>query len=392
MKILQRYILIQLLKVFVLLLSVLTIMLVFLGVFQEAQDNGLGAVQIVQILPYIIPSLLPYTIPSTLLLSVCVVYGRLSGDLEVIATKSAGINPLSLLMPAFLLGIVLAVCSLFLTDRVIPWSVSRMQSIISQALEEIFLDQLRASHLIANTSDGYTISVVDVRGKTLISPIFQFSPKGNSTTTLQAQEATIHFDLEKQVVILDLKNCQIDASNQTSIYFERERREFPLPERITRFNARHVTLQNLRHRIGDIKQKKVQAEIARDVEIAFALATGDFELFSDQRIHDTDVRSTVDERLLNKMNTEIHSRFALSTSCLFFVFLGGPYAISQGKKQFLTTFFLCFLPILLLYYPVALLVMTLAKNGDVDPSWAMWIPNVILFVAGATVLRRVIQH
>jgi lipopolysaccharide export system permease protein len=160
MKILQRYILFELLKVFVLLLSVLTVMLVFLGVFQEAQDNGLGAVQIVQILPYIIPSLLPYTIPSTLLLAVCVVYGRLSGDLEIIATKSAGINPLSLLMPAFMLGIVLAVGSLFLTDRVIPWSVSRMQLIISQALEEIFLDQLRASHLIANNSEGYTISVV----------------------------------------------------------------------------------------------------------------------------------------------------------------------------------------------------------------------------------------
>jgi len=392
MKILQRYILVQLLKVFALLLSVLTIMLVFLGVFQEAQENGLGAVQIVQILPYIIPSLLPYTIPSTLLLSVCVVYGRLSGDLEVIATKSAGINPLSLLLPAFLMGAVLAVSSLFLTDRVIPWSVSRMQSIISQALEDIFLDQLKTTHLVSNTSDGYTISVVDVRGKTLISPIFQFSAAGNSTTTLQAQEATIQFDLEKQVVVLDLKNCAIDASNQTSIHFARERREFPLPERITRFNPRHATLENLHHRIRNMQVEKDQAEITRDVEVAFALATGDFELFATPRIHHVDARSEVDQQLLNKMNAEIHSRFALSTSCLFFVFLGGPYAISQGKKQFLTTFFLCFLPILLLYYPLALLAMTLAKKGDVDPTWGMWIPNLILFVAGATVLRRVIQH
>jgi lipopolysaccharide export system permease protein len=171
-----------------------------------------------------------------------------------------------------------------------------------------------------------------------------------------------------------------------------ERREFPLPEQITRFNARHMTLANIHNRIHEMHVQKTQAEIDRDVEVAFALATGNFEIFSIKNIHQFGESSKIDERLMNKMHTEISSRFALSTSCLFFVFLGGPYAISQGKKQFLTTFFLCFLPILLLYYPVVLLVMTLAKNGDVDPTWAMWIPNAILFIAGATVLRRIIQH
>lgn|GEM_PF-2973380 len=39
------------------------------------------------------------TIPSTLLLSACVVYGRLAGDLEIIATKSAGINLISPFYP-----------------------------------------------------------------------------------------------------------------------------------------------------------------------------------------------------------------------------------------------------------------------------------------------------
>ena len=91
MKLLQRYILGELVRVFLLLVVVLTVMLVFVGLFREAADSGLGLVQILQIMPYVVPSMLPFTIPATLLLSVCVVYGRISGDLEVVAPVLPGV-------------------------------------------------------------------------------------------------------------------------------------------------------------------------------------------------------------------------------------------------------------------------------------------------------------
>ena len=70
MKLLQRYIFSELLRVFSLLVIVLTVMLVFVGLFREATERGLGAVQILQIMPFVVPSMLPFTIPATLLLSV----------------------------------------------------------------------------------------------------------------------------------------------------------------------------------------------------------------------------------------------------------------------------------------------------------------------------------
>ena len=87
MRLLQRYILGELVRVFSLLVIVLTVMLVFVGLFREATDRGLGPVQIMQIMPFVVPSMLPFTIPATLLLAVCVVYGRISGDLEVTAAN-----------------------------------------------------------------------------------------------------------------------------------------------------------------------------------------------------------------------------------------------------------------------------------------------------------------
>ncbi len=85
MRLLQKYILGELIRVFVLVVSVLTILLVFLGAFTKASEDGLGPGEILQILPYLVPSLLPFTIPATMLLTVTVVYGRIAADHEVTA-------------------------------------------------------------------------------------------------------------------------------------------------------------------------------------------------------------------------------------------------------------------------------------------------------------------
>ena len=90
MPLLQRYILSQLFRVFCGVLVVLTILLVVGGVFQEVSRSGLGVFQTLQILPYIIPSLLPFSIPVAVLLTVCIVYGRMAANHEIVAAKAAG--------------------------------------------------------------------------------------------------------------------------------------------------------------------------------------------------------------------------------------------------------------------------------------------------------------
>ena len=44
----------------------------------------------------------PYTIPVSLLFSVTVVYGRLAGDNEIIAVKTAGLSVMTVLWPTLL--------------------------------------------------------------------------------------------------------------------------------------------------------------------------------------------------------------------------------------------------------------------------------------------------
>ena len=64
---------------------------------------------IVHLVPYVIPSTLPYTIPVSLLFAATVVYGRLAGDNEIIAVKTAGLSVWTVLWPTLFLAIVLSV-------------------------------------------------------------------------------------------------------------------------------------------------------------------------------------------------------------------------------------------------------------------------------------------
>lgn len=392
MRLLQRYILYELLRIFASLLSLVTVLLVFVGVFREMSESGLGPFQALQILPYIVPSLLPFTIPATLLLTITVVYGRLSGDREITAAKAAGINVLSLLWPAFFLAAVLSVCSLILTDQVIPWAVTNIRRTVTAAMEDIFLDLLRSQHQVTNRERGYSITVMDVEGKRLIRPTFQYTPPGREPVTVQAQEANLEFDLDEQQVILHLDRGHIDIPGHRRMWFDEEERPFPLPHRVEKPKPRHRSIAPLREDMQELRDRLRRRQQRRDIATVLALGHGDFDRLLESDLKRNEKKADHVRDQLAELRTEIHGRFALASSCIFFVLLGSPFAITRGRRQFLTSFFLCFMPILLVYYPLVLLMKNFSESRTLDPAYAMWAGNALLLLAGAIYLRRVLKH
>ena len=241
MKLLQRYILGELVRVFLLLVAILTVMLVFLGLFQEATERGLRLAQILQILPFVVPSMLPFTIPATLLLTVCIVYGRISGDLEVVAAKAAGISATQLLWPAFLLGGVLTASSFSLTSYVIPWAVSNIEQIVTQAMEDIFLDALAHDRHFSDPVRGFSITVHEVQNRVLKDATFQYRTRSHEQISMRAAEASMRFDLDAKVIRILLKNARGTRSGgDTLAELDRTELTFPLPQELARVKSRHT--------------------------------------------------------------------------------------------------------------------------------------------------------
>ena len=386
MRLLQRAILYELLRVFGFLLGVLTVLLVFVGVLERAAEQGLGPEQIAQILPYVVPSLMPFTIPATLLLSVCVVYGRMGGDQEVVAAKAAGAHVFTLLSPAFLLAGCLAVTSFALTDRVIPWAMANIQRIVTSAVEDLFLDYLRTSNRFTDPQMGLTITARGVEGNTLIAPKFRYAPPGRNPVHVSAETARIGFDLDGGRINVELHRGHLKAGD-LSAYFAHRKESFPLDLAGSDDKPRHQTTVQLEAWLVEIEENAAALERHAAVLAALDLTLG--ELPYDARTAPDPPAPERTKLWKDKIRTEIYSRPAMAASCIFFALVGGPFAIKMGRSSFLTTFLICFVPILIVYYPVTLGMLNLSKHGDADPRWAVWVGNALVGAWGLVTLRQV---
>lgn len=393
----QRYIFGELFRTFLFVLSAVTVLTIFAGVIQHAMEKGLTIDHTLLILPYIIPSMLPFTIPAALLMTVCLVYGRLSGDHEVTAAKSAGISVLSLLWPALVLGVVLSVFSLIMTDQVIPWAEAKIERTIVKAMEDILLENLRSGNGYQDSKNGISITVAGVDGNVLLQPIIIVKTKTRGAVqerinTLRAEEATIHLQPRLRKVIVRARNIYGTISDNQSLQDTSEKLySIPWDGEVRKLKARYLAISQIDSEMTAVAQEKQETQDRQLVEAAMAMTLGEFDLLSQPN---TNSHKRLKERTnwYHKLHTEKHSRFALAGSCFFFVFLGGPFAIWQGKNQFLTTFIFCFGPIVGLYYPLIMGMTTQSKQGSIHPMIGMWIGNLLLAVIAAVVLRRVVRY
>ena len=394
MKYLQRYLLFEIVRTFTLVVTGLTVVLVCVGAIRYAQEYGLAPEHMLRIMPYFVPSLLPFTIPATLLLTVTIVYGRVSGDLEMTAAKAAGINPFSLLVPAFLVGAVLSVVSFALTDRVGPWAVTQIQAVVIDAVEDIVLKQLKNERRFApqvSGFDGVQLTVMDVRDRTLIRPAFDYVRRNGRRYHAEADEANLTFDLDNSQVTLRMVNCRGDYGEMILGHSGVFDFVIPMEGQFGKTNARDLPMTAIRQNLRLEAEKIERSTVERDLLASLALATGQFELLDEAESVDKSFGSRQPKNV-RKMRTEFHSRPAMACSCFLFALLGAPFAVLRGKSQFFTTFLVCFLPIVGVYYPVTLGMLTQTKAGALDPTWAVWVADAMLATAGVVALAKTMRN
>ncbi|MCB0386398.1 MAG: LptF/LptG family permease, partial [Bdellovibrionales bacterium] len=108
------YILVEMIPAFILgALVFIFILLIFqaLRLTEFVLVHGVKVQDILQMIVYLSVSFLPIILPMSLLFAVLLTYGRLSGDSEIVAMKSLGLNLKHLSLPAVLLGVVTVIIS-----------------------------------------------------------------------------------------------------------------------------------------------------------------------------------------------------------------------------------------------------------------------------------------
>ena len=189
MRLLPRYVLIELIKVFAVTVTSLTTLMVLAGVAKEAIEQGLGLIHVVQMLPYILPNALLLSVPGSMLFATSIVYGRMSGANEIVAIKSLGINPMTVLWPALVLSFLLSLVCVWLNDIAVSWGFNNVQRVAIEALDDIAYGMLQTQKSFS--ANRFTINVKRVDGRRLIKPVVTFAAAGASPpTTITARKGS----------------------------------------------------------------------------------------------------------------------------------------------------------------------------------------------------------
>ena len=89
----------------------------------------------------------------------------------------------------------------------------------------------------------------------------------------------------------------------------------------------------------------------------------------------------------NRLQVVPHRRWANGFSCLAFAIIGVPVALRLRTGNYATTFGACFVPILLLYYPLFMFGLNGAKSNAL-PAWSVWMGNIACAIVGILLLRN----
>jgi lipopolysaccharide export system permease protein len=393
MRILTRYVLFDLLKLFLLTLTGLTLLIFVVLVGKEFVDNGVGLWPLLRMTPYLLPQAMQFAVPGTMLLATTSVYGRMASYNEIVAIKALGISPIALVWPTLALAAFVSFAAVWINNLAVSWGAGGVRQIVLESMEEIIYGQLRMRH--EYNFGKANIIVRKVEGRTLIDPMIVVQASGDQPAlTFSADEAELRLLPDEGKLIVRFKRFDIEGPFKVE-HPDTYEHVLLLDELMgtsskTRSPSNYA-LAEIGTAIEEQKQLVRRVEQSMTAQAAFGLMTGNFEALSKSawQVHERELEGA--EYRLHRLYTEPWRRWANGFSCLCFVMIGVPVAVWLRYSEFIASFFVCFLPILLVYYPLLAVSVEQAKDGTLPPQ-SVWLGNLILALAGVWLMRRVNRH
>jgi lipopolysaccharide export system permease protein len=393
-RLIPRYITIELLKVFLTTLTVFTFVMTLAGVANEAIRQGLGPVTILRLIPYTLPNALVFALPGTILFSACSVFGRLSASNELTAIKSLGISPAVVIRPALLLAFLVSLGTVWLIDIAFSWGYAGIQRVVLDSAEEIAYSVLRTQR--SYRTKQFSIAVARVVDRRLLRMTITLERANGETVTMTAREARLRAAPEEEALKLTLTDGTVEIGKAAAFRFQDTiEHTIPLTSQQEREGAAahpsHMRLGLVGGATQEQRKQIRRSEQALAADAAEQLLTGDFAALTDAQ-WGTRLRELEGQRQrLHRLETEPYRRWASGFSCLAFVMVGAPLAIRLRNSDLMTTFGICFLPILIIYYPLFAFGLDRAKNGALPP-YCVWLGNLVCLAIGAWLLRKVSRY
>jgi lipopolysaccharide export system permease protein len=242
----------------------------------------------------------------------------------------------------------------------------------------------------------FSINVRAVEGQKLIKPTVTLRLSDNEPPMIcVAEEAELRSNPANETLEIVLRDCEIDMGPFHGEFPGETAREIPLSAATRRgYDSNRPSDTALGKIPSQLTQQKLeieQLERTFAVEASLQMMTGDLDALTsaDWVNRQNQMRSAVAR--LHRLLTEPWRRVANGFSCFCFALVGAPLAIRLRNSDVWTSFGVCFLPILGVYYPLMMYGVDLAKSGDMPPH-CVWLGNLVLGGIGYWLIRKVLRY
>ena len=361
-RIVDRYILRELLVPFVLGIAIFTSILLIVRILKLVElvvNRGVPLLQILKLFSYILPAFLEVTVPMALLLAILVAFGRLSSDSEIIALRATGVSLYRLMAPVGVFACVVSVLTFGLSAHARPWGNSLLRSGLYEMVK-------------ARVSAGIKSKVFNDEFAGLVIYVARIEPPGNNLydilisdtrdpklqNTVYARFGTVVSRQDSDTLTLRLADGGIySAAAKIDGYQD------------TRFTTYDITL-NLNVALEELRSKPKEASEMTIAELRQAMA-------------EREERGEPGwaERV------ELHRKLSIPFACLVFAALGVPLGI-QPSRAVHSRGFSVSLVLIFSYYLLMTLGQNLGERGALPVSVAVWLPNVALSIVAIGLLSR----
>jgi lipopolysaccharide export system permease protein len=282
-----------------------------------------------------------------------------------------------------------------LYHKVIPYTHHLLRAMAFADIEELLYGRLRKDGALAHQSVQYAMFVKGVQGKKLLSPVWKRrTPKGVVDMVARAREAVLRVDMEKRLILLDMKFGVATSEDGSTGYFDNRTFDMPIPAGLDKYENRRprdMTWEELVERRRELIEESdhVLAEINTNTE---ALAAPGAR--PDLPVHVAGLKEKLRQVQILRQHiyVEMLMRPALSLGCLCFILAAAPVAIWFSRGDYLGSFITCFLPIVVLYYPLVLAGTNMAKEARFNEIVLVFGPNALVAMFGMALLRWLLRY
>lgn len=361
--ILDRYILLQVLEIFIMGIVIFTSIIfasdTFITLIKQITLYGIPFNIAMMIVLLNLPQVFVMAIPMSVLFSTVMTLNRLSLSSEITVMRACGIGLNRIAKPIFIFAAAMTLLTFIINETIVPVTNSQSKTLAVWALGQ---------KNIPNGKQNFTFKEIktDENGNKSMKRLF-FVQKCEDNT---------------------LKNVSVvDFSNDKTIQVIQSQTGKTSPEGWQFNRGAAYTMDKEQKVLNTTWFDQSVVDFGMDVKDALTEEEAtQYNVIALWKYVEHNAKKH-DEKMQSMFKIELHNKFAFPFTTIVLVLLGVPLAITPPRVRYNRGFLFSIL-IIFLYYLLRALSLSFGENMAVTPFLAAWIPNFILIILGSLLYYR----